>query len=165
MDIQKNKKKLILAGGMAVLLIILLILSSSLKKARNTPRVNNPVELSQDNTIPDEKNLDDVWSKYDDNPIKKKRTDIRTGDSAMSENFDTDTESRIEEIFKLYPSPSFVSSGGDTLVYENGIYVRVDWIKPPKQGPDTVEIDGKRYVEIIENVQPQYTDIGNEYNN
>ena len=37
---------------------------------------------------------------------------------------------------------------GDTLTYEGAIYVKIGYVKK-KTVPDTVEIDGKRYVEII----------------
>lgn len=149
----KQKKKLILAGGMALLLVVLLVISSSLKKARRTIPAENRVELSLEHTAAPQEardNLDEAWDRMDDDPIKKKRNDFRPAATAQADEADIFLQSEVEKIFKAYPAPSFVSTGGDTLIYENGIYIRIDWVDPPKVGPDTVEINGRRYVEILE---------------
>ena len=41
---------------------------------------------------------------------------------------------------------------GDTLTYEGAIYVKVGYVK--RTVPDTVEIGGKKYVEIIPHAEP-----------
>lgn len=48
----------------------------------------------------------------------------------------------------VYPSPSFVSRTGDTLVYKNGLYIKIEDIVPEEFIPDTIEVDGTQYVKL-----------------
>lgn len=159
MDLKKNKKKLVTAGAAAILCLVLLVLSSSLKNKRSASRERPPVATADTTTAeqPDNASLSEAWVMYDDRHDLLKQS--RHGDAAVtSESPDVHTDTEPEPAIPVaneydyegYPAPSFVSSGGDTLIYKNGIYVRVDWVIPPTKKPDTLLLHGKKYIEILE---------------
>ena len=152
MDFKKNKKLILLAAGTAAICVILLIFSSSLKKKRSvTSRVQETTVQETATDANKNTSIDDFWELAD-----KSNEIVSTSDTAVPT---VKTEPAPEEPlteYGNYSTPSFVSSSGDTLIYENGIYKRVDWVKVPEPEPDTLVINGKRYVEIKELTRMEY---------
>lgn len=149
MDIQKNKKLLLMAGGTVVLSILLLALASATKKKSTSPAPATPEQAAP---AQDEgSSLRDTWAKIDEaNEIVKTKSG-----TALPASTTTDENDLLYEDTLRYPCPSFVSSSGDTLIYLNGVYKRVDWVKPPEEKPDTLVINGKKYVEV-KGLESQY---------
>lgn len=133
MDFQKNKKLIYMAGGTLLVVIILLCLPSILdNKGKKTPASGLDVES--------------YWQ------------DIPDGEKDPLKANEPDTDSILpaiepEELTEpAYPSPSFVTTSEDTLIYKNGIYVRVGFA-PEKPVIDTIEVDGVRYVRLVDDTQ------------
>lgn len=142
MDIQKNKKLLLMAGGTVVLSILLLALASATKKESTSPAPATPEQAAP--TQDEGSSLRDTWAKIDEaNEIVKAKSG-----TALPASTTADENDLLFEDTLRYPCPSFVSSSGDTLIYLNGVYKRVDWVKPPEEKPDTLVINGKKYVEV-----------------
>lgn len=153
MDFKKNKKLILLAAGTAAICVILLIFSSSLKKKRSaTSQVQETTVQETAKDVNKNTSIDDFWELAD-----KSNEIVGTTDTAV-QTVKTEPAPEEEPLAEYgnYSTPSFVSSSGDTLIYENGIYKRVDWVKEPEPEPDTLVINGKRYVEIKELTRMEY---------
>ena len=132
----KKKMKLpLLAGGTIVIVVILLLWSSSLKKPKTASTPATPAQ--QEQSAPEEKTSTLAFADFDDthNPLSGNRT-AASNDSADDLN-----------PYGNYPSPSFVSSSGDTLIYQGGIYQRVGYVEIETK-PDTIIVQGKKYIEL-----------------
>lgn len=156
MDLKDKKTKRIVLIGAAVLCIALLALSSSLKNKKAAPRqTDTPAVTAQQPAAEENTRLDEEWNRYDErNEIVKKKSDSTYGAPSRTSAAETVQAGTPEEdafIPASYPPPSFVSSSGDTLIWGNGIYQRVDWVKPPEEKPDTLVLNGKTYIELLEN--------------
>lgn len=156
---KKNNKMIILGGATAAACILLLVLSSALKNNhKKTPTANLDYPEAQQQIQNAEQrqgqSLQDFWNAVDDDnrPVKQNPSEqIRKAVDAFDmedTSFDgTDTPDGQEH---SYPPPSFVSKSGDTLIYENGIYQRIDWVKIPEEKPDTLVLNGKVYIELLQ---------------
>ena len=127
MDFQKNKKQILLAGGTVIIVLILLCLPSFLGTDK---AAEQSVDLDTES----------YWQ------------DIQDADKdplAADKNELLPFPEKEEEFQNTYPSPSFVTSNEDTLIYKNGIYVRIGYA-PEKPVIDTIEVDGVQYVRVTQ---------------
>lgn len=133
MDIKKYKMPL-LAGGTILVVIILLLLSSSLKKTKS---IKQEAPARQELTAPEKepKSSGLAFADFDDvhDPLSTSRDD--------------EGPQLTDGAFGDYPSPSFVSSSGDTLIYQGGIYARVGFVEVRNE-PDTIIFQGRKYIEL-----------------
>lgn len=121
---RKNKAKVIALAAALLLIIVLLAVPKGggrKKTETNTPEAESELLLH----VPDDGTPESHPERVDLTPTEKYGA----------------TEGR-------YPSPSFVSANEDTLVYRNGLYVKVEDIFPEESVPDTIEVEGTRYVRM-----------------
>lgn len=115
----KNKVKVFAFGGALLLLVILMVVSSTINRQ---PRPMIPLTALGGDVLDSA-----VMAK------SKQQYDI-----FGSENYKKGSKTQIISDTPKYPSPSFVTSGRDTLIWENGLYKRIAVLHQLNEPKDTV---------------------------
>ena len=123
----KNKVKVFAFGGALLLLVILMAVSSTINRQ---PRPMIPLTSLGGDVL-------------DSAVMEKSRQQY---DIFGSENYKKESKTQIISDTPKYPSPSFVTSGRDTLIWENGLYKRIAVLHQLNEPKDTVQINGKTYI-------------------
>ncbi len=143
-NIQNNKKTLIILGSTLLASIALLSISSGWGAE------TEPEEGSR-HTI--ESSSHEEWERLSatGDPLRFPTTEEIHHKPSSDPEKQQPTTAKLPSERTLHPSPSFVTTSRDTLIWEGGIYRKVGEVPRPKSmntRPDTLIIKGKRYIEI-----------------
>lgn len=135
---KKNRTKLIIMGGILILCLPLLLLNNNKEKYTEVGTIAS--------NLPESDGFNE-WDKFEKESriISDEETDTELSELTPQPISKTDT---MTTGLSKYPTPSFVSENGDSLVYRGAIYKRTGFVEIIPSPDDTIDIDGIQYVKI-----------------
>lgn len=132
-----DKKMIIVLGILGVAIIAFIMMSSSGKpKKAKAPQKEQTEQIV------------DVFADMDEGPAKETDAPAMTGQIQETQDAPQESDMTVQPAAPAAPAAEEPIISGDTLIYDNTIYIRVGYVEKPK--PDTVVIAGKKYVEVMQ---------------